>query len=241
MPKLLIIEDSRVQALQLEKELKRQAYGFDVSIARDGEEGLIMARSLRPDLIVLDLGLPRKSGMDVLRELRSGEETREIPVIVATADETIDRQLIGFALGADDYVVKPLNVKVLVARIETILRRRRSRQGTEQHSVIERHGVSLDRYRHLAMKGSEELALTPTEFRLLDVLLVRPGRVFSRSELMDALVGDDGAILEGSINVYVRNLRVKLGDQGALIETVRGVGYRFREAPKHGGDEIDPR
>jgi DNA-binding response OmpR family regulator len=228
MARILIIEDSLTQVAQLTRALKESISPFEVEVAYNGREGLSLARTNPPDLIVLDLGLPEKDGLDVLRELRREDSTRHIAVVLATGKSDVADQLTGFALGADDYVVKPYHAKILVARIETILSRRRHDPSLLKSEVVERHGLRVDRYRHLATLHGVVIPLTPTEFRLLDLLIRRPGRVFTRGELMDALVGEDSAILAGSINVYVGNLRQKLGLSGTLIETVRSVGYRMR-------------
>ncbi len=182
-----------------------------------------------PDLIVLDLMLPVKPGLEVCRELRSGSQTREIPIIMLTAKAEESDQLVGFAMGADDYVTKPYSMKVLIERIKKELRRRQSREDAPDSAVIECQGVVIDRHRHRASFREEEMPLTPTEFRLLEALVRQPGRAFSRHELMDSAIGEDAVVLERTIDVHVKSLRKKMGDAADLIETVRGVGYRFRE------------
>ncbi|GAC1472762.1 MAG: response regulator transcription factor [Isosphaeraceae bacterium] len=229
MTTILIMESSLHEAEQLEHELKKSPGTHAVYVTQDGREGLRIAKSRTPDLIVLDLCLTMGDGFDVLRDLRREEVTREIPVIVATVKSSVADQLVCFAIGADDYVVKPYILKLLVARIEAILRRRVSSAPLENASVVAKHGLAVDHYAHRAFRNGQELPLTLTEFRLLEVLLRRPGRVFSRSELMNALVGEEVALLEGTINAYIRNLRQKLGEEKRLIETVRGVGYRLRD------------
>jgi two-component system phosphate regulon response regulator PhoB len=226
--RILVVEDTHVQAQMLARDLSRE--GFEVLLAAEGGEALARARAELPDLVVLDLGLPGKNGLDVCRELRAGAATREIPIIMASARSAETDQLVGFALGADDYVTKPYSTKVLIARIQSVLRRRRAVREAAQESLVERFGVAIDQYSHRAMHRGRELALTPTEYRLLEMLLRRPGRAFTRNELMDAAVGEDAEILEGTINAYINSLRRKLGDAADLIETVRGVGYRFRDS-----------
>jgi two-component system phosphate regulon response regulator PhoB len=147
-----------------------------------------------------------------------------------TAKTEESDQLIGFALGADDYVTKPYSTKVLIERIRKELRRKEARDDGPPGMVLESNGVVVDRHRHRALCRGEEMALTPTEFRLLETMLRQPGRAFHRHELMDAAMGEDSAVLERTIDVHMKSLRKKLGDASAeLIETVRGVGYRFRE------------
>ena len=233
-PKVLVIEDERSLAEPLAYNLERE--GYEVLTARDGLDGLRQAQVRLPDIIVLDLMLPVKSGLDVCRELRSGGPTRDIPIIMLTAKADESDQLIGFAVGADDYVTKPYSMKVLIERIRKELRRRQERMALPRGTVVEAHGVIIDRHRHRATRDGREVPLTPTEFRLLEALLRQPGRAFTRHELMDAAIGEDAVVLERTIDVHIKSLRKKLGDEGAeLIETVRGVGYRFQEPGSSGG------
>jgi two-component system phosphate regulon response regulator PhoB len=226
-PKILVIEDERSLVEILSYNLVRE--GFDVLTAYDGQDGLRQAQLKLPDLVVLDLMLPVKSGLDVCRDLRRDSRTREIPIIMLTAKAEESDQLIGFATGADDYVTKPYSTKVLVQRIRRELRRRQGADDGGAGAVYSCHGVVVDRHRHRALCNNEELALTPTEFRLLETLLRQPGRAFNRHELMDAAIGEDAVVLERTIDVHVKSLRKKMGEAADLIETVRGVGYRFRE------------
>lgn len=225
--KILIIEDERALVEPLAYNLTRE--GFEVLTAHDGLDGLRQAQLRLPDLIVLDLMLPVRPGLDVCKELRAGSQTREIPIIMVTAKAEETDELVGFAVGADDYVTKPYRQKVLIERIKKELRRRQTRDESPAESVIECQGVVIDRHRHRALIADEELILTPTEFRLLEALLRQPGRAFSRYELMAAAIGEDAVVLERTIDVHVKSLRKKMGDAADLIETVRGVGYRFRE------------
>ncbi|MBX6314029.1 MAG: winged helix-turn-helix domain-containing protein [Isosphaeraceae bacterium] len=228
-PKILIIEDERSLVEPLRYNLERE--GFQVFVAHDGQDGLRQAQLKLPDLIVLDLMLPVKGGLEVCKELRAGALTKEIPIIMVTAKTEEADQLIGFAVGADDYVTKPCSMRVLVERIKKELRRRLAREELPVGAVIEAQGVVIDRHRHRALLHGEELMLTPTEFRLLEVLLRQVGRAFTRHELMDAAIGEDAVVLERTIDVHIKSLRKKLGAAADLIETVRGVGYRFRETP----------
>jgi len=203
--------------------------GFEVGLAHDGQDGLQQAQLRLPDLIVLDLMLPVKPGLEVCRELRNGARTREIPILMLTAKAEESDQLVGFAVGADDYVTKPYSVKVLIQRIKSMLRRRRAYEESSAGQVFEAQGVVIDRHRHRVTYEGRELSLTPTEFRLLEVMVRQSGRAFTRNELMDAAIGEDAMVLERTIDVHVKSLRKKLGEGADLIETVRGVGYRFRE------------
>jgi two-component system, OmpR family, phosphate regulon response regulator PhoB len=222
--RILIIEDERALTKVLAYNLQRE--GYEVTVAHDGVEGLRRAQANPPDLVILDLMLPGMDGLDVCRELRSGEATRPIPILMLTAKAEETDQVVGFSLGADDYVTKPFSVKVLLQRIKALHRRA---EGPAESTVLEHQGVQIDRVRHRACVNDRELDLTPTEFRLLECLLRQPGRAFTRHHLMDAAIGDGAVVLERTIDVHIKTLRRKLGPAGDLIETVRGVGYRFSE------------
>jgi two-component system phosphate regulon response regulator PhoB len=222
--RILIIEDERALTKVLAYNLQRE--GYEVTVAHDGVEGLRRAQANPPDLVILDLMLPGMDGLDVCRELRAGEATRTIPILMLTAKAEETDQVVGFSLGADDYVTKPFSVKVLLQRIKALHRRA---EGPAESTVLEHQGVQIDRVRHRACVKDRELDLTPTEFRLLECLLRQPGRAFTRHHLMDAAIGDGAVVLERTIDVHIKTLRRKLGPAGDLIETVRGVGYRFSE------------
>jgi len=222
--RILVIEDTRDLVEALTFSLQRE--GYEILVAYDGQEGLRKAQTLLPDLILLDVMLPGLPGTDVLRELRAGERTREIPVIIISARSEETDQVVGFSLGADDYVTKPFSPRVLVQRIKAL--QRRVEGAGDPIDVVEHLGVRIDRLRHRAYADGTELELTPTEFRLLECLLRQPGRAFTRHQLMDAAIGEGAIVLERTIDVHVKTLRKKLGGSD-LIETVRGVGYRFRE------------
>lgn len=224
-PTILIIEDERSLVDVLTYNLKKE--GFDVVSASDGQEGLRRAQTALPDLVVLDLMLPVIEGLEVCRQLRSGGRTKDIPILMLTArTEEVD-EIVGFQMGADDYVGKPFKVKPLIQRIKALLRRKQAPEATGD--IVSSHGIEIDRTQHRAMVEGQELRLTPTEFRLLWSLIRQPGRAFSRQELMEAGMGDDALVLERTIDVHIKSLRQKLGEHADLIETVRGVGYRFRE------------
>lgn len=228
-PRILIIEDERALTQVLTYNLERE--GYEAIVTHDGQEGLRKAQTLLPDLIILDLMLPSLGGLDICREIRAGERTRDIPILMLTAKAEETDQVVGFSLGADDYVTKPFSVKVLLQRIKAL--QRRVEAGNEPADIIEHLDVRIDRIRHRATAQGRELDLTPTEFRLLECLLRQPGRAFTRHQLMDAAIGEGAIVLERTIDVHVKTLRRKLGVPD-LIETVRGVGYRFRERE---GDE----
>jgi two-component system phosphate regulon response regulator PhoB len=223
--RVLIIEDERDLTEGLAYSLQRE--GYETIISHDGQEGLRKAQAQLPDLILLDLMLPGLSGLEVCRELRAGERTRHIPIVMLTARAEETDQVVGFSMGADDYVTKPFSVKVLLQRVKAI--QRRLEAAGEGSNLVEHLGVRIDRIRHRAFFEDQELELTPTEFRLLECLLRQPGRAFSRVQLMDAAIGEGTIVNERTIDVHVKTLRRKLGTT-ELIETVRGVGYRFRES-----------
>jgi two-component system phosphate regulon response regulator PhoB len=223
--RILIVEDEPSLTDVLSYNLKRE--GYEVTVVHDGREGLRKAHVAVPDLVILDLMLPGISGLDVCRELRSGAATAHVPVLMLTAKAEETDQVVGFAVGADDYVTKPFSVKVLLQRVKVLLRRGTATEPSAD--VIERGAVRIDKRSHRVTLDNEVLALTPTEFRLLETLMRQPGRAFTRQDLMDSAIGDGAIVLERTIDVHVKSLRRKLGDAGDWIETVRGVGYRFKE------------
>jgi two-component system phosphate regulon response regulator PhoB len=224
--KVLIIEDDRSLADVLAYNLKQA--GYEVLTASDGQDGLLQAQMKSPDIVVLDLMLPVVDGLDVCRRLRADASTKDILIVMLTAKAEESDELIGFSLGADDYVTKPFSVKVLIERIKA-LRRRRTPDITDSDDVTIAQGITVDRRRYRALAEGKPLQLTRSEFRLLDTLIRQPGRVFQRSELIDAALGEDTMVMERTIDVHIRALRSKLGERADVIETVRGVGYRFRD------------
>ena len=235
MPKarILIVEDDRALSDVLAYNLKK--VGYEVLVANDGQSGLTQAQLKLPDLVLLDVMLPVLDGLDVCRRLRADPATRDISIIMLTAKAEETDELVGFTLGADDYVAKPFSVKVLLERIKALQRRRGDL--LEDEDVVACQGVMVDRTRHKVTASGRPLTLTRSEFRLLDTLIRQPGRVFQRSELVDAALGEDTTAMERTIDVHVRALRGKLGAQANLIETVRGVGYRFRDSGMEDQDE----
>jgi two-component system phosphate regulon response regulator PhoB len=222
---ILIVEDDRSLAEVLDYNL-RQA-GYQTFVANDGQDGLQQAKLRAPDLVVLDLMLPLVDGLEICRRLRADPVTRNILVLMLTAKSEETDEVVGFSVGTDDYVAKPFSVKVLLERIRALLRRRDGNGASG--SVLVSQGVMVDRERHRVTVEEKLLDLTPSEFGLLEALVRQPGRVFSRSELIDAALGGDSLVLERTIDVHIRSLRKKLGPHAVLIETVRGIGYRFRD------------
>ena len=223
--KVLVIEDDRSLVEVLTYNLKQA--GYEVLVATDGQDGLLQAQIKSPDMVVLDLMLPVVDGLDVCRRLRADNSTKDLQIVMLTAKAEESDELIGFSLGADDYVTKPFSVKVLLERIKALRRRRTAEAATDD--VTTKLGVTVDRRRHQATAEGKSVQLTRSEFRLLDTLIRQPGRVFFRTELIDAALGEDTMVMERTIDVHIRALRRKLGSRADVIETVRGVGYRFRD------------
>jgi two-component system phosphate regulon response regulator PhoB len=222
--KILIIEDERSLVEVLTYNLEKE--GFEVVAATDGQEGLRRAQTTLPDLAILDLMLPVIDGLQVCRQLRADSRTQHIRILMLTArSEEVD-EIVGFNMGADDYVTKPFKMKPLIHRIKALLRRPpAAAAGKDQVGL---HGIEIDRLHHQVKLDGAELPLTPTEFKLLWALARQPGRPFSRNELMDVCRGEDANALERTIDVHIRSLRQKLQDRAEVVETVRGIGYRFR-------------
>lgn len=227
-PRVLIVERDRELTKSLSDDLTRE--GYDVMVAGDGAEGLRKAQALLPDAVLLEIELNGMDGLAVCKELRAGERTRDVPVVIMTdkADE-ID-MVLGYSSGADLYVTKPFSNKVLLHKLKALLRRRDGQSKPSER--VEHLGLKIDRVKHRVTLRSKPVDVTPTEFRLLETLVRQPGRAFNRRQLMDSAIGDGQIVLERTIDVHIKTLRKKLMGCGAtveLIETVRGVGYRFRE------------
>lgn len=239
MSKVLIIEDDRALVEVLAYNL-RQA-GYDVEAAYDGMDGLTQTRLKSPDIVVLDLMLPVMDGIEVCRRLRSDPHTSETLVLMLTAKTEEADQLVGFSVGADDYVTKPYSTRLLLERIRALERRRRS-GAVSDADIVSLSGVTVDRRRHQASVAGRVLNLTRSEFRLLETLVRQPGRAFNRTELINAALGEDTIVLERTIDVHIRAIRRKLGEAADVVETVRGVGYRFRDpnSPAEESTEEDP-
>ncbi|HYC62145.1 MAG TPA: response regulator transcription factor [Thermoanaerobaculia bacterium] len=214
--RILLVEDDPKTRSTVALYLQRE--GYDVATAGDGEEALRLARERDPHLVVLDLMLPRVDGLEVCRVLR---ESGDAAIIMVTARSTEEDKLTGLDLGADDYVTKPFSPRELMARIRAVLRR------AADEDVIVAGGITLDRTRREVRVGETPVAVTPTEYRLLDTLARAGGRTFTRQELVERALGEEYDGLDRTVDVHVMNLRRKLGEAGKSIVTVFGVGYRF--------------
>jgi two-component system phosphate regulon response regulator PhoB len=220
--KILIIEDENDVADLLALSLRKG--GFKVSTAADGASGLQNARDDRPDFVILDLMLPKMSGLEVCRILKSDSATSHIPVLMLTAKaEEIDR-IVGLEFGADDYVTKPFSPREIMLRIRAILRR-----GDKPEEMLQAGAISIDPARHQVRVNGKRVHLTSLEFKLLRTLMHRRGRVQDRDKLLNDVWGYESVIDTRTVDTHVRRLREKLGKAGDAIETVRGFGYRLRE------------
>lgn len=226
-PHVLVVEDEDALSELLSYNLKKE--GFRVSLAADGEEAMMLVEERQPDVVVLDWMLPKISGIEVCRRLRSRHETRNLPIIMLTArGEEADR-IRGLDTGADDYIVKPFLMKELFARVRAVLRR--IRPGLAEDSVTV-GDITIDRVAHRVVRADLEIHLGPTEFRLLDYLMQHPGRVFSREQLLDAVWGSDVYVEARTVDVHIGRLRKALsaGGEHDPIRTVRSAGYALNAA-----------
>jgi two-component system phosphate regulon response regulator PhoB len=223
---VLAVEDDRDILELITFNLERD--GYEVTGVSTGEDGVDAARSDSPDLILLDLMLPGIDGLEVCRRLKADPDTAHVPVIMVTAKGEESDIVTGLELGADDYVTKPFSPKVLVARIRAV-QRRREKAKVKEDDVLRIDDVVIHPGRHEVTVNEQRLDLTFTEFRILHILARRPGWVFTRRQIVDAVHGGSYPVTERAVDVQIVGLRRKLGDSGDRIETVRGVGYRFKE------------
>ena len=232
MARVLVIEDETDLRDLLQYNLK--AAGYEVEVAVDGASGVALARTHLPDLVLLDIMLPDTTGLDVCRLLKSQPETRDVQVVMVTAKgEEIDR-VVGFELGADDYVVKPFSTRELLLRVQAVLRRRLASGAAPTHddAAAVRFGcLVMERDAHRAWVSGAEVQLTALEFKLLGTLYERRDRVQTRGSLLEDVWGASADMATRTVDTHVKRLREKLGAAGDYIETVRGVGYRFLSRP----------
>ena len=223
---VLVVEDEEdimeVIRFNLEKE------GYEVHQALSGEKALQVIENNLPSLVLLDLMLPGINGLDLCRIFKQNDRTKAIPVIMLTAKSEDADIVAGLEMGAEDYITKPFSPRVLLARVRTVLRRRES-VVKDDSSVIQVEGMQIHPGRHEVTIGDNVVDLTPSEFRILHYLARRPGWVYSRDQIIDAIRGHGYVVTDRAIDVQVVGLRKKLGDYGKFIETVRGIGYRFRD------------
>jgi DNA-binding response OmpR family regulator len=223
--RILVIEDETDIREMLALRLKKER--FDVLEASEGITGLKKALEEQPDIVILDLMLPFTSGLDILRKLRSNRKTAQVPIIIVSAKGEESDIVVGLELGADDYVTKPFNMPILIARINALLRRFQTSEAPPK--IVSIGSLEIDTDRHLVTVEGEAVSLTRTEFGILYALATAKGRVLTRNQLIDEAIGSDALVTDRTIDVHVTSLRSKLGEARELIETVRGVGYRFAE------------
>ena len=226
MPKRVLVVDDEPDILSLiEYNLTKE--GFDVVTARNGAEALKRTADL-PDLVLLDVMMPELDGFETCRRLKADPRTANIPVIFLTARSAEVDEIVGLEIGADDFLHKPISPRKLVARVRALFRRS-EQGGEEQDSVIRTRRITLDRSHYSVRVGGEEVFFPRKEFELLALLIAHPGRVFSREVILDQVWGTDVVVTDRTIDVHIRKIREKLGDDATLIETIKGVGYRFKD------------
>ncbi len=226
-PLVLVVEDEDALSTLLIYNLERE--GYRVAYARDGDEALLIIDEQRPDLCLLDWMLPKVSGIELCRRLRSRPQTRNLPIILLTARGEEPDRIRGLDMGADDYITKPFSMPELLARVRAVIRRIRPALAED---VITFGDIALDRAAHRVRRANRDVHLGPTEFRLLDHLIQYPGRVFSREQLLDAVWGSDVYVEARTVDVHIGRLRKALNDKGEVdpIRTVRSAGYALDDA-----------
>jgi two-component system phosphate regulon response regulator PhoB len=222
---ILIVEDDRDILEMVQYNLQEE--GYETISALDGRRGFDLAARNKPDLIILDIMLPVYDGFEVCRMLKADSRTANVPIIILSAKSQEIDKVTGLELGADDYVTKPFSPRELIARIRAILRRGQSDQISDTLRI---GNVVIDRARHLVLVAGEKVSLTRTEFDVFEAMARRAGAVLSRERILDVVSGDDVVVCDRTVDAHIKSLRRKLGTARDCIETVRGVGYRFREA-----------
>jgi two-component system phosphate regulon response regulator PhoB len=224
--RILVVDDEEDLLELIQYNLSKE--GYQVRCVTSGEMAIREAKAQLPDLVLLDLMLPAVDGLAVCKALKLDSQTQHIPIVMVTAKTEEADVVSGLELGADDYITKPFSPRVLLARIRAVLRRK-LKEPLEDNSTIRIHELVIHPGRHEVLLRGQPVDLTFTEFRLLQFLARKPGWAFSRTQIVDAVKGEDYPVTERSVDVQVAGLRKKLGDLGHYIETVRGVGYRFKE------------
>ncbi len=223
--RVLVVDDEADIRELVRLNLARE--GYEILECESGEQALSLARSKTPDLIVLDLMLPGMDGMEACKRLKADPKTTQIPVVMLTAKGEEADVVAGLEVGADDYVAKPFSGKILTARVRRLLRK--TAQPADEQGIIKVHDLTIDPSRHEVWAKGAKVDLTRTEFNILRTLAQRPGLVLSRYQIVDCVHGDDYPVTDRAVDVHIVSLRKKLGPCGEYIETVRGVGYRFKD------------
>ena len=224
--KILVVDDEEDILELIRYNLEKG--GYQVLTAQSGEVALEKVISEIPDLVLLDLMLPGVDGIEVCRQINGDVATKHIPVIMLTAKAEEMDVVIGLEIGADDYITKPFSPRVLLARVKAVLRRNRDNTSADVESLVKYADLVIKQDRFVALLGNRQLELTTSEFRILLLMARRPGWVFDRSQIVDAVHGEDYPVTPRSVDVHIASLRKKLGKSGSLIETVHGVGYRMK-------------
>jgi DNA-binding response OmpR family regulator len=225
---ILVIDDDRDLARVIVRTLEQE--GYDVIHASNGTSGLQIAREHRPDLVVLDLTMPDIDGLEVCKTLRREPRSARLPILVLSARASAADRVLGLELGADDYLIKPFVAQELAARVKAILRR--SELSSVQPIVIESGDLLIDLQGHRVLHRGKKVELTATEFRILELLATHKGRAFSRDEIIELALKNDEAVTERTVDAHIVGIRKALGAAGEYIETVRSVGYCYRDAEK---------
>ena len=225
--KVLVVEDEATIQELLQFNLERVNY--KVKVTDSGEEAIKQASKSNPDLILLDIMLPGTDGLEVCKTLKASSKTKNIPIIMLTALCEEADIVAGLELGADDYVTKPFSPRVLLARVKAALRRPNAATSENSEELIPIHNIIIDLTRHRVTIDGNEIILTHTEFKVLKLMTTQPGRVFTRYQIVDAVHGEDYPVTDRSVDVQIVGLRKKMGEAGNYIETIRGIGYRFKE------------
>lgn len=227
--RILLIEDEEDIAALIK--LHAELAGFKLHVEVDGINGFRAVEREKPDLVILDIMLPGQNGFDVCRKIKNHAELKHIPVVMLTAkDEEIDI-ILGLELGADDYISKPFSPKILFSKVKAILRRGKENEKSQKNLCFGSYELDIDRY--ILKKGDNPISITLSEFGILKRLLSQQGKVLTRNQLLDDVHNDDALIVDRNIDVHIAALRKKLGPEFNWIETVRGVGYRFKEDPSN--------
>lgn len=221
---ILVVDDEKAILELVQFNLEQS--GIKVSTAKSGDIAIKKARSIKPDAIILDLMLPNINGLDVCRILKSDSDTKDVSIIMLTAKGSEEDIVTGLELGADDYITKPFSPKILVARVNSILRRKKS-SVTEDNLKIFYKNMVIDENRRVVKIGEDELSLTYLEFQILFLLSSNPGWVYTRNQIIEFVRGDNYPVTDRSVDYQIVGLRKKLGDYGKFIETIRGVGYKI--------------
>ncbi len=225
--KIIIIEDEADILEVIEHNLVRE--GYEVVTVMDGSEGLRRVKKEAPSLVLLDIMLPGLDGIEVCRKLKEDSATRNIPIIMVTAKGEESDIVLGLGIGADDYVTKPFSPRELTGRVRAVLRRGQLKDEPGPQERITCDGVTIDTRKHEVVVDEKPVVFTATEFRILHFLASNAGRVFTREQLLNHAVGESAVVVDRNIDVHIKSVRAKLGKRRNLIETIRGIGYRFEE------------